>query len=169
MAATLPKVLRNFSLFIDGTTYAGRISELTLPTLSVQTEEFRAGGMDAPVAIDMGMELMEAEFTLAEYDPDVIKLFGLGIQNGTILKAKGALQQNGETAVGIITTMNGSITSFDPGSYEAGSMTEAAFTFACRTYKLIIGGETLINIDIENQTRVIGGVDQLQSIRTAIS
>ena len=168
MAATLPKVLHNFNLYVDSTSYAGRITELTLPTLSVQTEEFRAGGMDAPIMIDMGMEAMEAEFTLAEYDPELIKLFGLGAQGAQILKAKGALMANGGGVTTIETVMDGSITSFDPGSYEVGSMTEAAFTFACRTYKLTLGGTVIIDIDIENQHRKIGGVDQLVDVAAAL-
>ena len=43
---TLPRTLKNFTLQVDGRGYAGRITELTLPTLSVTTEDFRAGGMD---------------------------------------------------------------------------------------------------------------------------
>jgi P2 family phage contractile tail tube protein len=168
MAATLPKVLHNFNLYLDSTSYAGRISELTLPTLSVQTEEFRAGGMDAPIMIDLGMEAMEAEFVLAEYDSDVIGLFGLGEQGSQILTAKGALMGGDGAVTTIDTTMNGSITSFDPGSYEAGSMTEASFTFACRSYKLTLGGTVIIDIDIELQKRSIGGVDQLKSVAEAL-
>ena len=166
--ATLPRTLRNFSLFIDNQGYAGRVTELTLPTLTIQTEEFRAGGMDAPVALDMGMEALEAEFTLAEYDPKVLKLFGLLDQNQVKLKARGALQTNGEAAISIVVTMDGSLTSFDPGSFEAGAVTEAAFSFAARYYKLEVASETLIEIDIENMKRIIGGVDQLESLRTAI-
>ena len=56
----LPRTLRNFSLFVDGTGYAGKVTELTLPTLTIQNEEYRAGGLDAPIAIDMGMEALTA-------------------------------------------------------------------------------------------------------------
>ena len=165
---TLPKTLRNFSLFVDGTGYAGRVTELTLPTLTIQTEEYRAGGLDAPIAIDMGMEALEAEFTIAEYNKAIIKRFGLLDQDGVKLKARGAMQKNGEAAESIVVTMNGSITSFDPGSFEAGAITEANFTFACRDYKLEIGNATLIDIDIKNMKRIIDGTDQLESLRTAM-
>ncbi len=73
----LPKVLKNFNLFVDGRGYAGRVQEVTLPKLALKTEEFQMGGLDTPVQIDVGMEKLESEFTLSEYDPFVIKMFGI--------------------------------------------------------------------------------------------
>ncbi|WP_410541965.1 phage major tail tube protein [Wolbachia endosymbiont (group A) of Portevinia maculata] len=64
----LPKILKNFNVFVDGRGYAGKIDEITLPKLTIKTEEYRAGGMDIPINIDMGMEKLEADFTFAEYD-----------------------------------------------------------------------------------------------------
>ena len=86
----LPRTLRNFQLSVDGVGYAGRVTELTLPTLTIATEEYRAGGLDAPVEIDMGMEALTASFTLAEYDLDVLKRFGLYNQNDVEVTARGA-------------------------------------------------------------------------------
>ena len=85
----LPRTLRNFSLFIDGQGFAGRVTECTLPTLEINLEEYRAGVFDAPVEIDQGMSALEAEFTLAEYDPEVIKLFGLYDQNAVQATIRG--------------------------------------------------------------------------------
>jgi|TARA_B100001741_G_scaffold68893_2_gene55024 P2 family phage contractile tail tube protein len=165
----LPRTLRNFSLFVDGTGYAGKVTELTLPTLSIQAEEYRAGGLDAPIAIDMGMEALTASFTLAEYDPEILKLFGLYDQNALEMTARGALQRNGDTdAVAIEVNLTGSITNFDPGAFEAGSMTEASFEVAVRYYKLTIAAEVLHEIDVENMKRIINGEDQLESVRTAM-
>ncbi|GFR20643.1 phage tail tube protein FII [Trichonephila clavata] len=73
----LPKILKNFNVFVDGRGYAGKIDEVTLPKLTIKTEEYRAGGMDIPINIDMGMEKLEAEFTFAEYDSELFRLFGL--------------------------------------------------------------------------------------------
>ncbi len=49
----LPKILKNFNVFVDGRGYAGRIDEISLPKLAIKTEEYRAGGMDIPVSIDI--------------------------------------------------------------------------------------------------------------------
>ena len=165
---SLPRTLKNFTLQVDGRGYAGRITELTLPTLTVTTEDYRAGGMDVPAQIDTGMEALEASFTLAEYEPEVLKLFGLTIQNAVNLVARGALQRNGEDAVPMVVTMNGHIKEFDPGSWSAGEMTEASFTVGLRYYRLDIDGTSYHEIDVENMERKIQGVDQLATIRTAM-
>ena len=60
----IPKILKNFNLFIDGRGYVGKCEEVNPPKLSIKSEEYKAGGMDAPIAIDMGMEKLEASFTL---------------------------------------------------------------------------------------------------------
>ena len=60
-------VLKNMNLFVDGRGYAGVVDELTPPKLTMKTEEHRAGGMDAPVELDMGMEKLEASFSLKKY------------------------------------------------------------------------------------------------------
>jgi len=164
----LPRTLRNFSLFVDGRGYAGRVSEFTPPTLTVQTEDFRAGGMDMPAQIDMGMEALELSFQLAEYDPDVLKLFGLHDQNAVRITARGALQRNGEGAVPIVVNATGHIKEFDGGNFEAGAITEAAFTMGLRYYRLELNAEVLHEIDVENMRRVINGVDQLASQRAGI-
>ena len=165
----LPRTLRNFSMFLDGVGFAGKVTELTLPVLGIQTEEYRAGGLDAPIAIDMGMEALTCSFTLAEYDTDMLKMFGLYDQNAVQLTARGALQRNGDTdAVAVICNLTGSITNFDPGAFEAGAITEANFEMAVRSYKLEIASETLIEIDVENMKRIINNTDQLESLRTAM-
>lgn len=165
----LPRTLRNFSLFVDGTGYAGKVTEMTLPTLGISTEEYRAGGLDAPIAIDMGMEALTSSFTLAEYDPEVLKLFGLYDQNAVDLTVRGALQRNGDQdAVALVVNLTGSISQFDPGSLEAGAMTEASFEMQVRYYKLSIANEILQEIDVENMKRIINGTDQLESLRTAM-
>lgn len=49
---TIPKVIKNFNGFIDGRGFAGRITQIVLPTLAIETDNHRGGGMDAPVPID---------------------------------------------------------------------------------------------------------------------
>ena len=45
---TVIRLLKNINLFIDGRGYAGKVDEFDPPKLTIKTEEFRAGGMDAP-------------------------------------------------------------------------------------------------------------------------
>ena len=95
----LPKILRNFNVFVDGRGYAGKIDEVTLPKLTIKTDEYRAGGMDIPVNIDMGMEKLEADFTFAEYDSELFRLFGLINGNSVALTLRGGMQGGGSNDI----------------------------------------------------------------------
>lgn len=165
--AQIPRVLKNFSLFVDGRGLAGIIDTLTLPTLTVKMEEFRGGGMDASVELDMGMEKLEGSFSLAEYNPDIVALYGLASAN-TQLTARGAIRRDGEDAVPVVVNMTGLIKELDPGDWKAGDMATGTFAYTLRYFKLTVGGRELVEIDKVNMIRRINGVDQLQSIRTAI-
>jgi P2 family phage contractile tail tube protein len=37
----IPKILKNFNLYVDGRGYAGRVEEITLPKLTITTIKFR--------------------------------------------------------------------------------------------------------------------------------
>jgi len=164
----IPRVLKNFSLFVDGRGLAGTVSTLTLPTLTTKMEEFRGGGMDAPVEIDMGMEKLESTFELFDYDENILGLYGLADGAATQLTARGALRRDGEPAVSMVVNMTGVIKEMDPGDWEAGEQTTMTCSIALRYLKITIGGTVAVEIDKVNMIRKINGADQLESIRTAI-
>jgi P2 family phage contractile tail tube protein len=163
----IPKILKNFNLFVDGRGYAGKAEEVTPPKLSLKTEEFRGGGMDAPATIDMGMEKLEASFTLAEYDTHILKQFGLISGNAVQITLRGALQDDTTTSA-ITIKLRGMYTEIDMGKFSAGEKSTLACTIVARYYQLTIAEETLVEIDIDNMTRIIGGVDAMSTIRNAI-
>ena len=75
--AKRPEVLKNINVFVDGVGKVGIAAQLTLPKLTYKTEEFRGGGMNAPIEIPMGMEKLEASFTAREYVRDNFRMLGL--------------------------------------------------------------------------------------------
>lgn len=163
----LPKKLKNFTAFVDGRGYTGRVTEIELPKLSLKMEEFRAGGMDAAVELDMGMEKLEATLTFAEYDPAIYKQFGLVNGNAVALTLRGA-RQNDTGTDEIVISLRGGYKELDSGSWKGGDDTSLKASVALRYYKLAIGGKELIEIDVENMVRKIGGVDQLSEQRKAL-
>ncbi|MFT5702891.1 MAG: P2 family phage contractile tail tube protein [Rickettsiales bacterium] len=163
----IPKILKNFNLFIDGRGYAGKCEEVNPPKLTIKSEEYRAGGLDAPVAIDMGMEKLEASFTLSEYDTNVLQQFGLISGDAVQVTLRGATQDDTTTSA-IVIKLRGMYTEMDMGKFAAGEKGSLACTIACRYYSLEIDGEQLVEIDVNNMTRVIGGVDKMAEIREAI-
>lgn len=163
----MPKILKNFNLFVDGRGYAGRAEEVSPPKLTIKTEEMRAGGMDAPAAIDMGMDKLEAGFNLVEYDSEVLKQFGLVSGNGVQLTLRGALVDD-TTTTPMIISLRGMFTEIDMGKFKAGDKATMQCNIACRYYKLEIDGNSIVEIDVDNMVRKIDGVDILAEIRSAL-
>lgn len=161
------KILKNFSLFVDGRGYAGKAEEVTPPKLSIKTEEFRGGGMDAPVDIDLGMEKLECQFTLVEYDPEALKLFGLSDGKGVQVTLRGALCDD-ETTVPMVIKLRGMYKEVDFGKFKAGEKGTLNCTVSCRYYSLEIDGNEIIEIDIDNMIRKINGIDIMAEIRDAL-
>jgi P2 family phage contractile tail tube protein len=165
----LPKILRNFAVFVDGRGYAGKIEEITLPKLTIKTEDYRAGGMDVPVAMDMGMEKLETEMTFADYDAEIFKLFGIISGNLVALTLRGALQEPEKTeAVPMVLHLRGTIRELDFGVWKAAEKATLKMTMDLRAYKLVYNNADVVEIDAENMIRKINGTDQLSSFRTAI-
>ncbi len=162
-----PKILKNFSLFLDGRGFVGRVEEVTPPKLNIKVEEFRAGGLDTPVLMDMGIEKLEASFSLLEYDKEVLKQFGLVSGNVAQVTLRGAIQDESNVS-SIVIKLRGMYTEMDMGKFSAGEKATLQCTIACRYYSLEMDGETLIEIDVDNMTRIINGQDKLAEIRKAI-
>lgn len=163
----MPKILKNFNLFVDGRGYAGRAEEVSPPKLTIKTEEFRAGGMDVPAVIDMGMEKLEASFNLVEYDPEILKQFGLVSGNAVQLTLRGALVDD-TTTTPMVISLRGMFTEMDMGKFKAGDKATMQCSVACRYYSLEIDGQTLVEIDVDNMVRSIDGEDKLADIRSAL-
>lgn len=168
MAIEFPRVMKNMNLFVDGRGYAGRIDEIQLPKLTLKTEEHRAGGMDVPVEIELGMEKLEAEMTFSDYDPELFKLFGLLDYQEVQLTIRGAIHAQGGVAEPVVINLNGGWRELDSGSWKPGDKSTLKAAVAAKYFKLSIGGQELVEIDAANLVRKVGGVDQMDAIRTAI-
>lgn len=161
-------VRKNINLFVDGRGYAGQVTEFNAPKLTLQTEEFRAGGMDAPIDLTMGMEKLVCDFGLKSYDLSVLAMFGI-IEGASVpLVAREALESFDGTVTQVIHTMRGKITEIDPGTSKAGEAPELKITLSLTYYKMQHGSTVVHEIDVENMVRKINGVDALAAVRSAL-
>lgn len=161
-------IRKNLNLFVDGRGYAGQIEEFNAPKLAITTEEFRGGGMHAPVEITMGMEKMETDFSLISYDADVLSLFGV-VEGSTVpFVAREALESLDGVVTPVVHTMRGKIREIDPGTSKAGDKPTLKISMALTYYKLEHGGKTVQEIDVENMIHAVNGVDTLAGIRGAL-
>lgn len=158
----LKDVMRNVAAFVDGRNYAGQCSQVTLPELNIQTEEMRAGGMDAPIEMDMGMEALRASLQFLTVPTEVMKLLG---KRDIPLTLRGGLISHDGTIKGATAELRGKFVGQNPGDWQAGSQSNFTATFAAHYYKLTVEGEEVYEIDVERMVRRINGEDQLAELR----
>ncbi|WP_367863243.1 phage major tail tube protein [Pseudomonas guariconensis] len=166
--AMIPQTLANLNLFVDGVSFQGECTSLTLPKLTLKMEEHRAGGMDIPVEMDQGMEKQEAAFTTTGVRRESLKFFGLAdgtAFNGTF---RGAFKGLKGKITPVVVTLRGSLKEVDMGDWKSGDKAEFKHSVAVTYYKLEVEGRVIYEIDPLGMKRVIDGVDQLASQRQAL-
>ncbi|WP_047303047.1 phage major tail tube protein [Pseudomonas fluorescens] len=166
--AMIPETLANMNLFADGISFQGDVPSLTLSKLTLKTEEHRAGGMDLPVELDMGMEKQESGFTTTGVRRESLKLFGLA--DGTAFNGvfRGAFKGLKGKVTPVIVTLRGMLKEVDMGDWKAGDKAEIKHNVALTYYKLEVDGRLIYEIDALGMKRVINGVDQLAAQRSAL-
>lgn len=160
--------LRKFVVFVDGFGKLGDCEAATLPTLTLKTEEFRGGGMDTPVEVDLGTERLEFSFTMTGVDEQVIEQWGLYPGNSKAFTLRGSLTSHNGQSSHVICNMRGIIKEIEFQEFTAGEKATVSFSVALDYYKISKGDRVMVEIDIENVRRVVGGVDQLENDRIAL-
>lgn len=161
-------VRKNFNAFIDGRGHAGQIEEFNAPKLTLMTEEFRGGGMHAPIELKMGMEKLEADLTLISYDAHVLAHFGVVEGRDIQTTLREVLESIDGTTTAVVHSMRGYVRALDPGASKAGDKATLKVDLALRYYRLQHGGITVHEIDVENMVAIVNGVDLLAAQRNAL-
>jgi len=165
----LPSKLKNMNLFDSGVSYLGQVTEFKLPTLSRKMEEYLAGGMAGPIMIDLGQEIIEAEWKCGGLMREVLRQYGVIRHNAVQLRWAGAYQREdtGDTdAVEIV--IRGRHSEIDSGTGKVGDDTEFGVKTVASYYKLSINGRTEIEYDAVGMVFIVDGVDLLSAQRRAI-
>lgn len=162
----IPRILKNFNVFVNGVGFAGLCEEAEIPEVKIKTEGYRGGGMDGEFEVDMGTESMKAKLTFCEPMPDVITALG----NGVRVQLRGSyVRDTDNTRVAVIVELGARGTSFGGGTLKAGDKSQNTSEFAVDYYRYSLAGTDLVEIDVQNMVRSIGGVDQLAGIRADIA
>lgn len=165
---TTGKVNGGFNLFVDGRGYAAKVTEIELPKLTIKKEEYQPGGYDAPVEVDLGMEKIEASFTIADFDTEVLKYFGVGHNNPVAVTIRGSLAHGDGNDTPLVVQLQGMWGEIENPKLKRGEKFEQKVSMSCKYYKLESGGHVIHEIDIENMIRIIDGKDYLAASRKSI-
>ncbi len=166
----MPRKLKNMNVFNEGQTWLGEVSSVTLPKLTRKLEDWRGGGMDGTVKLDIGAEAMEIETTCGGPMLDVLKQFGVTKLAGVYLRYVG-VHQNDETDTldTVEVTVRGRHEEIDMGESKPGEGGEFKTKSSLVYYRLDWNGRTIIEIDVLNMVFMVDGVDRLAEMRAALS
>lgn len=165
----LPRKLKNFNVFNDGNNYVGLVASITLPKLSRKMEEWRGGGMDGPVEIDLGQEVIHLEWTGGGLLDSALSQYGITSASGILVRFAGAYQHDDDGGVDAVeVVVRGRHKEIEFGDSKTGENTEHKYTTTCSYYKLVINGVTKIEIDLLNFVFIVDGKDRLAEQRRAI-
>lgn len=161
-------VLKNQNLFFSGKSYAGSVTEWNPPKIAANTEEFRAGGLDVPIKLTMGMNTLDTDFTVISFDPVLLgSVYAREGQDASFI-----IRQAYEDWDGTITAreiiMRGKVTEKDEGTHKAGQQSNLKITMNLLYYSDTFGGSLVDEIDVINMIWNKGGIDGLADIRSAI-
>lgn len=164
-----PRKLKNLNLFNEGQSYLGEIASVTLPKLTRKLEDWRGGGMDGTVKVDMGAEAMEMEFSTGGPMRDVLRQFGAVSASAIFLRFAGAYQSDDTGVVDTVeVTVRGRHEEIDMGEAKPGEGGEFKVKSSLTYYRLDWNGVEEIEIDVLNGVFRVGGVDRTAELRAAI-
>lgn len=161
----LPRQLKSFNLYVDGESYAGKADTLTPPPLNFLVEAHRAGGMDAPREIELGMELLAFTAVISDYNPQLVALMG---KDDVPLVARGSVEAQGGRAEPVIINMRGLFKGLEFATWTPGAKTTKTLTSSLSYFRYRQNDVEYCEIDVTNMVRRIGGVDQLAAHRANI-
>lgn len=162
-----PEVLKNLNMFLDGRGKAGRIEEFVTPKITHKVEEFRGGGMNAPIELEMGMEKLEASFTIKEHVKENAASLGLLDGQSIQITLRGAVDTGNEVK-SIVIQMRGRAKEMDQGTWKPGEDTPIKFALSLDYYKYLIAGSEVLEIDVLNFIYKVNGRDKLEEQRKAL-
>lgn len=165
----LPHILKDFNLFGDGNNWQGQIPTLTLPELARAMEEYRGGGMDGAVEVDMGQNVIEFQWSAGGIIADIYTEYGSPIHDASLLRFTGSYEsdETGEI-IPVEIVVRGRHKTIAMGDVTAGENNQIQVTTTCTYYKLTIDGEEIIEIDKPGMVFIVRGEDRLAERRAAL-
>ena len=162
------RVRQAIAATLQGLPLSATVEEFTPPKLTLKTEEFRAAGMDAPIELTMGLEKLEASFSLIAVDRAVLAAFDVAEGKVVPFVAREALESFDGTVTPVIHTLRGKVKEIDHGTLKPGDKVGIKISMAVTYYKLQHGRDVITEIDVENMVRVIDGKDTAAPVRAAL-
>ncbi len=165
----LPRKLKDMVVHGNGESFMGECKTFTRPTLEMEGEDHRGGGMIAPVKIFNGLAALEVEHVYGGEIPALNATFAEHAVDATQLRFTGAYQREGSGEYDRVEiTVRGRTYGIDAGGDEVGGDTEVTYKTACVYYKQTRNGRVEFEIDIMNKVFIVNGVDRMAQERSIL-
>lgn len=155
----LPKVLKNFELYINADPIGRTVETVKLPSTSKKYVEINTGGLSRPLEVPVGFEsVMEVVFATKGIDIPMLLPQGCGL--GEIrLQFRGFLEDPATCdAIPFTANFTGSLV-FDPEAFQKGEVTGGEATLKAITAEYVLNGDTIYEERVLDNVLIVNGVD----------
>lgn len=165
----IPRILTDFSMIIDGRPKHGLVETITLPALERAMDDYEAGGMGGPVSLDMGHAALSLEFTLAQFDSDVLAAWGIwGVASVPVRFLGAAVPDDGSAIEAIEITARGRWKKLEFGEVKKKERNKLKIEMPLAYYRYTSNGTRIHEIDLIQGIEIINGVDRRAEINKAL-
>lgn len=164
---SLPKVITNWNVSIQGKSYLGLAESIELPNLKETTQEVHCGGMYGKRQIVTGVEPLSCKMVFVEVlDPVIFSSFGLGDVVGLICKASIG---HGKDAEPLTAILHGAFREITTEAFKMGEIPKTTVTMDVRRYSLLRNNIPITAIDLDNNIiNLKGAGDILEQTRSLL-
>jgi len=165
----MKELLRFHTVFVEGINYHLDIEDAQIPGMADQMEDFRGGGMDGAIDVELGIEKAKASMMMLSLNPALLQRAGLASGKRTRVTFRGhTVSEFTDDEKDVLCIVEGRI-SANPKAWKSGSKTGVEYPISgISYYKLLIGGELMWERDIPNMIRRVGNIDQLLTARRSL-
>lgn len=168
----IPEVINNFNAYIgeNGEKLIGLSGQVTLASLKYMKAEISGAGVGGTYSVSVGglYEDITQEIPVQTLTPQNAQM--MNIKKRCRITLRGALQiYDRETGardyVQMRYTVEGSVLGLNPGSFQLGNPMGTTFEMSATYVSLVVGDDTLIELDKLNQICIVDGEDIMREIR----
>lgn len=163
-----PIVQKFFDVFDQNKSFLNQAKSIELPKLVRKMEDYKGGGMDGDIQIDMGQDKMECTITYVGKN-NAAKEWGARTHDAIYRRITAAYQDDDSGAIDAVEwEIRGRLIEIDEGNLEKGKMNEEKEKIAVTYYRKRVNGVTITEIDTVNMVCITNSIDRLAAFKAAI-
>lgn len=163
--------ITNANVYVDGTSFLGKVEECKLPEVKMLMSAHKALGMVGSLEFPSGIEKMEATFKWNSLYPDVLAKVA-DPYTAVELQVRSNMETYGNggriAQASVVAYLTGTFTKFPFGGFKQHENVDAETTMSVTYCKLEIDGRAVIELDALANIYKADGVDLLETYKINI-